>query len=112
MRDVERVDIFCYLGHWIAVNASIESEVQARISRAAGLRDCLCQSVVGRRQLSGRTNYRLFAAIVIPSLTYGAETWLVPNSILHKRVPESLFATYLAHQPVGSCGDRGGLAQV
>ncbi len=33
--DVERVEGFCCLGHWIAVNALIENEVQARINRAA-----------------------------------------------------------------------------
>ncbi len=44
----------------------------------------LYRSVTGRRQLSGRTKCRLFTAIVIPSLTYGAETWPVPSSILHK----------------------------
>ena len=82
--EVERVEGFCYLGHWIAANATIESEVQARINRASRSWGCLLRSVMGRKQISGHTKCRLFAAVVIPSLTYGAETWPVANTLLHR----------------------------
>ncbi len=69
--DVERVESFCYLGHWIAANASIESEMQARINRSTRSWGRRCRSGMGRRQLPGRTKCILFVAIIILSLAYG-----------------------------------------
>ena len=82
--EVERVEGFTYLGHWVAADGSIESEVKARINRASKSWRSLGGALVGQKQLSGRTKCKLFRAIVVPSLVYGAETWPATEGLLKR----------------------------
>jgi len=81
--EVERVEGFTYLGHWMDSNGSIESEINIRINKASRSWAALARAFMSR-ELSSRTKSKLFRSVIIPTLTYGAETWPASDGLLKK----------------------------
>lgn len=81
--EVERVEGFTYLGHWMDSNGSIESEINIRINKASRSWAALSRAFMSR-ELSSRTKSKLFRSVIIPTLTYGAETWPASDGLLKK----------------------------
>nr|VZI35414.1 unnamed protein product [Spirometra erinaceieuropaei] len=64
------VETFPYLGNTLSSNAKIDDEVARRISKAS--------QVFGRLQPS--TKVKMYKAIILSMLLYGAETWTLSSS--------------------------------
>ncbi|BHF69978.1 hypothetical protein SprV_0301302500 [Sparganum proliferum] len=71
------VDNFTYLGSTFSRNTKIDDEVACWISKASqafcGLQNTFCN----RYGLHISTKLKMYKAIILPTLLYGAETWVV-----------------------------------
>ena len=77
---LERVDNFVYLGSLLTPKNDIKSEIDRRISAATRAFYAL-NSFFKSRLLSRRTKLRLLSTVVLPVLTYGAETWSLTETL-------------------------------
>ena len=66
---------YIYLGYIISANGNLERELDSRINKAIFAFNKLA-NVWTRKNISLKTKMRLIEALIIPSLTYGAETSL------------------------------------
>ena len=71
------VNRFTYLGSTLSQNATIEDEVNVRITRASVTFGRLHANVWNRRGISIQTKLKVYRAIVLPTLLYACETWTV-----------------------------------
>lgn len=72
---LENVSDFPYLGSHLSSTASVDKEIEHRISRASASFGRLRQRIFDNRDLTRETKVRMYSAVVIPTLLYGAETW-------------------------------------
>ena len=72
---VEQIEEMKYLGAMISGNGSMDGEVELRIGMAARMIGAIGSSVLGRKELTKGTKLRVVNAMVLPTLTYGCETW-------------------------------------
>ena len=83
-RDVlEEVEDFCYLGSVIANNGSCDKEIRIRLGKANATFGRL-NSVWKDKGLSLITKTRLYRALVLTALLYGAETWPMTKANMKK----------------------------
>ena len=80
---LERVNKFVYLGSEITPNNDISGEVERRISSATRAFYALGK-LFKSRLLSRRTKLRLLNSMVLPVLTFGAETWSLTQTLERK----------------------------
>ena len=71
---IKTVESFKYLGHRISTKATLDSEIQNRISSAAAAFGRLNKRVFANHNLRKKTKLRVYNAVVVPTLLYGVET--------------------------------------
>ncbi|BHF72220.1 hypothetical protein SprV_0401528400 [Sparganum proliferum] len=71
------VENFPYLGSTLSRNTKIDDEVANRISKASQAFGRLQSTVWNRRGLQLSTKLKMYKAVILPTLLYGAETWTV-----------------------------------
>nr|VZI39063.1 unnamed protein product [Spirometra erinaceieuropaei] len=71
------VENFPYLGSTLSRNTKIDVEVANRISKASQAFGRLQSTVWNRHGLQLRTELKMYKAVILPTLLYGAETWTV-----------------------------------
>ncbi|XP_076039478.1 uncharacterized protein LOC143024551 [Oratosquilla oratoria] len=73
---LENVDCFSYFGSFLSQTANIDAEVQHCISSASVAFGRLRQRVFDDHNIRKTTKIAVYKAVVIPTLLYGAETWV------------------------------------
>ncbi|BHF73883.1 hypothetical protein SprV_0401696700 [Sparganum proliferum] len=68
---------FSYLGSTLSRNTKIDDEVANRISKASQAFSRLQSTVWNRHGLQLSTKLKMYKALILPTLLYGAETWTV-----------------------------------
>nr|VZI48617.1 unnamed protein product [Spirometra erinaceieuropaei] len=71
------VENFPYLGSTLSHNTKIDDEVANRISKASQAFRRLRITVWNRHGLQLSTKLKMYKAVILPTLLYGAETWTV-----------------------------------
>ncbi|BHF66062.1 hypothetical protein SprV_0200907600 [Sparganum proliferum] len=71
------VENFPYLGSALSGNTKIDDEVANRISKARQVFGRLRSTVWNRHGLQLSTKLKMYKAVILPTLLYGAETWTV-----------------------------------
>nr|VZI31915.1 unnamed protein product [Spirometra erinaceieuropaei] len=71
------VENFPYLGSTLSRNTKIDDEVANRISKASKAFGRLHSTVWNRHGLQLSTKLKMYKAVILPTLLYGAETWTV-----------------------------------
>nr|VZI04404.1 unnamed protein product [Spirometra erinaceieuropaei] len=71
------VENFPYLGSTLSLNTKIDDEVANRISKASQAFYRLQSTVWNRHGLQLSTKLKMYMAVILPTLLYGAETWTV-----------------------------------
>ncbi|BHF79977.1 hypothetical protein SprV_0702310100 [Sparganum proliferum] len=71
------VENFPYLGSTLSGNTKINDEVANRISKASQTFGHLRSTVWNRHGLQLSTKLKMYKAVILPTLLYGAETWTV-----------------------------------
>ncbi|BHF57285.1 hypothetical protein SprV_0100022600 [Sparganum proliferum] len=71
------VENFPYLCSTLSRNTKIDDEVANRISKASQAFGCLQSTVWNRHGLQLNTKLKMYKAVILPTLLYGAETWTV-----------------------------------
>ncbi|BHF65550.1 hypothetical protein SprV_0200856300 [Sparganum proliferum] len=71
------VENFPYLGSTLSRNIKIDDEVANRISKASQAFGRLQSTVWNRHGLQLSTKLKMYKAVILPTLLYGAETWTV-----------------------------------
>ncbi|BHF70526.1 hypothetical protein SprV_0301357800 [Sparganum proliferum] len=74
------VENFPYLGSTLFRNTKIDDEFANRISKASQAFGRLQSTVWYRHGLQLRTKLKMYKAVILPTLLYGAETWTVPTN--------------------------------
>jgi exonuclease III len=74
-RPIDQVERFCYLGSTVTPTNSVEEEINIRIGRAAGAFQNLRNTWRAKIEIS--TKMKIYNAVVITTLLYGAETWAI-----------------------------------
>nr|VZI29457.1 unnamed protein product [Spirometra erinaceieuropaei] len=69
------VENFPYLGSTLSRNTKIDEEVSNRISKASQAFGRLQSTVWNRHGLQLSTKLKMYKAVILPTLLYGAETW-------------------------------------
>nr|VZI47914.1 unnamed protein product [Spirometra erinaceieuropaei] len=69
------VENFPYLGSTLSRNTKIDDEVANRISKASQAFGRLQNTVWNRHGLQLSTKLKMYKAVILPTLLYGAETW-------------------------------------
>ncbi|BHF70339.1 hypothetical protein SprV_0301338900 [Sparganum proliferum] len=68
---------FPYLGSTLSHNTKIDEEVASRISKASQAFGRLQSTVWNRHGLQLSTKLKMYKAVILPTLLYGAKTWTV-----------------------------------
>ncbi|BHF82267.1 hypothetical protein SprV_0802540400 [Sparganum proliferum] len=71
------VENFPYMGSTLSRNIKIDDEVANRISKASQAFGRLQSTAWNRRGLQLSTKLKMYKAVILPTLLYGAETWTV-----------------------------------
>nr|VZH90232.1 unnamed protein product [Spirometra erinaceieuropaei] len=71
------VENFPYLGSTLSRNTKIDDEVANRISKASQAFGRLQSTVWNRHGLQLSTKLKMYKAVILPTVVYGAETWTV-----------------------------------
>ncbi|BHF84996.1 hypothetical protein SprV_1002815200 [Sparganum proliferum] len=71
------VENFRYLGSTLSRNSKIDDEVANRISKVSQAFDRLQSKVWNGHGLQLTTKLKMYKAVILPTLLYGAETWTV-----------------------------------
>lgn len=73
--DLASVRDFTYLGSTISKDATLDTELQKRMSKASSAYGRLRERLWNNHHVPIRTKCKVYRAIVIATLLYGAETW-------------------------------------
>ena len=87
-RRLELVEVVKYLGMMISRDGRMEEEVRSRIGKVARVIGVLNEPVWKWKELSRRTKVRVYNAILVPTLMYGSEMW-----VLNKQQESAIQAT-------------------
>ena len=74
-QELNAVERFTYLGSTLSNTVSIANEVDGRIAKASAAFGRLREKVWDRSGIHLETKLKVYAAVVLPSLLYGCETW-------------------------------------
>ena len=78
------VNKFTYLGSDISDQCDVAGEVKRRIGMSLAVFDSMKSSLWKRREISVTTKMRVFRAVVLARLLYGAELWPLTAAELYK----------------------------
>ncbi|VDL90286.1 unnamed protein product [Schistocephalus solidus] len=81
---LKNVEIFAYLGSMLSCNTRIDDEVAQRISKASQAFGRLQTSVWNNHDIHLNTKLKMYKAVVLTTLLYGAETWRVNSNQARK----------------------------
>ena len=87
---------FCYLGSTISEKATLDDEINLRISKASQAFGKLENRLWKSQDITLSTKINVYRAVIIPSLTYGSETWtpyrrqIKTLDAFHLRKPRSI----------------------
>ena len=90
---IEVVRVTKYLGAMFNEEGTCDDEIENRIGTASKAIGALRKEVLERRELSKDTKMRVFNAVIIPTLTYGCETWTLQKR--HRSNIQALEMRYL-----------------
>jgi hypothetical protein len=71
---IEEVEEFCYLGSVIAKDGSCDKDIKTRLGKANSIFGRL-NNIWRNKRLNYKIKIRLYEALVMTTLLYGAETW-------------------------------------
>ena len=74
-QNLNSVETFTYLGSTLSHNATVDTEVNNRVSKASSAFGRLRKTVWERRGISLPTKLKVYRAVVLTTLLYGCETW-------------------------------------
>lgn len=74
---LKAVDKFTYLGSTLSRSVNIDDEVDARITKGSSTFGHLPESVWERRGIKLTTKLEVYKAVVLPTLLYACEAWIV-----------------------------------
>ena len=66
-----------YLGVRLSENGAMESELERRIGMAATAVGALTEPAFGNKELSKEAKLTVYNAVVVPTLVYGCEAWVL-----------------------------------
>ena len=72
---LKNVEIFTYLGSCLSSDASLDKEIDIRLSKASNSFGRLRPRVWNERGLKEETKIAVYRAVVLSSLLYGCESW-------------------------------------
>ena len=81
---IAAVDSFTYLGSNITNDGEVANEVSLRLGKAARAFGCLRSSIFDNRGLSVMIKRGVYRAVVLSSLLYGSETWVVKSPSIRR----------------------------
>ena len=82
------MEVVKYLGVMISGDGRMEEKIRSKIGKAARVIGALNEPVWKRKELSRRTKLRVYNAIIVPTLMYGSEMW-----VLNKQQESAVQAT-------------------
>src|SRR3984885_2110199 len=91
-KEIEVVDTFCYLGSSMKADSSCDEEIRVRIGKANTAFGRL-EKIWKTSGLSIKIKIRLYEAVVVSTLLYGAETW--PMSVVNGKRLEAAHHRWL-----------------
>ena len=74
---IEQARETVYLGVRLGENGGMESELERRIGMAATTVGALREPVFGNKELSKEAKLRVYNVVVVPTLVYGCEAWVL-----------------------------------
>ena len=81
-RPIDEVEDFCYLGSTLTADSSCDKEIRIRIGKANAAFGKL-EKIWKNNGCSVKIKIRLYEAVVMSTLLYGAETW--PMTVANKK---------------------------
>lgn len=72
-----------YLGSTVTSTCPLDKEVDFRISKASRSFTSFSKILWYQRKIKQKNTLRIFKAVVLPTLLYGSETWVVLGPHLH-----------------------------
>ena len=75
---------FTYLGSTVSCTAKIDKELRSRLGKASAAYGKLQQRLWNNRHVSIRVKCKVYRAVVLSSLLYGAETWTIYRTQVKK----------------------------
>nr|VZI33076.1 unnamed protein product [Spirometra erinaceieuropaei] len=82
--ELQAVDNFTYLGSTLSRTTKIDDEVARRISKASQAFGRLQSRIWNRHDLQLSTKLKMYKAVILPTLLYGAETWTVYKKLARR----------------------------
>lgn len=89
---IEQVDQFEYLGTIFRKDGKLEAELNNRIRKANQVYYSINNTIIGKQEISRVTKMRVYNAVYLPTLVYGAESWT-----LHKKLESRLVAAEMRY---------------
>ena len=77
---LKQVDEFKYLGSIFAENGRQDREIDRRINLASGVSRELWKTMISNPHLSRQSKLAVFRSVFKPTLTFGAQTWILDTS--------------------------------
>lgn len=74
---IEQVNSFKYLGVHIQNDGNMETEINNRINKTIQIYHQMKNKFIGRKEVDNATKMIVYKTIYRPTLTYGAETWVL-----------------------------------
>ena len=68
-----------YLGARFSENGRMENKLERRIDRAATVLGAVRRTVFENRELSSEAKMTVYNAVVVPTLVYGCEAWVLKD---------------------------------
>ena len=68
-----------YLEVRLSENGRMESELERRVGRAATTVGSVRKTVFWNKELSSEDKMTVYSAVVVPTLVYGCETWVLKD---------------------------------
>ena len=75
--ELKVVDSFKYLGSMISIDGSLDKEIASRISKASQALGRLHNRLLNHHNVTLDTKLKVYRAVILSSLLYGCETWIV-----------------------------------
>ena len=98
---------FIYLGSTISCNGCIDDEIQSRMAKASASFGRLCQRLWNNYHVSMRVKGKIYRAIVLSTLLYGAEAWTVYRRQMEK-LPAFMTTAFYREDNLGGQSDKQG----
>ena len=110
---LEVVQTSTYLGSTVCNTLNVDSEVDSRVAKAAGIMAKLNKRVWNNSKLTANTKLRVYLSCVVRSLLYGSDTWTIYSSQeIGKRASiPSVFILLKTSEMAGSRPSHGSASQ-